>query len=66
MVFREEISRDALLACECPGDNEDDEVLLPVDFRSLEENFGLAEGEELVDEDGRMDPGQPGRTDSTW
>ncbi|CAL1172358.1 unnamed protein product [Cladocopium goreaui] len=56
----QEISRDALLACECPGDNEDDEVLLPVDFRTLEEHFGFGgegEGEqpELVDEDGRMD-----------
>lgn len=47
------------MACECPGDNEDDEVLLPVDFRTLEEHFGFGEGEqpELVDEDGRMEPG---------
>ena len=54
-----------MLACECPGDNEDDEVLLPVDFRTLEEHFGFGgegEGEqpELVDEDGRMDPGPVG------
>ena len=52
-----EISREALLACECPGDNEDEEILVPVDYTTLEKHFGFDEETALVDEDGRMDAG---------
>lgn len=52
------MSREALRACECPGDNDDDEVLVPVDYVTLEEEFGFDASQEaaLVDEDGRMVP----------
>lgn len=51
----EDISQEALRALAFPGDNDDDEVLVPVDYGTLEEEFGV---EELaIDEDGRMDAG---------
>eukprot|EP00434_Breviolum_minutum_P009938 symbB.v1.2.008758.t2/scaffold544.1/size189386/15 len=49
----QDISQEALRALAFPGDNDDDEVLVPVDYGTLEEGFGV---EELaIDEDGRMD-----------